>query len=716
MLPIFMSARLRPAGWSGRLAIGARALLLLCSAGAVPAALAQPNAAAAGIGLRTADADEATLLDKSLTELMAVEVVSASRQRVALSDSGAAVFVITHEDIVRSGARVLPEVLRLAPGVDVARISSGRWAVGVRGDPTRFSGGLQVLLDGRSIYSPYFSGVFWDVEQVPLADIERIEIVRGPAGAMWGPNAVNGVINIITFSAHDTVGTRLEGLAGSDGQRWLHLRHGAATDRADPKNGAWRLSARASETSSYQTADGRNARDRNRNVNVTGRLDQRIAHGELSLQFQALQSGDRDEWLLRSERPPNFNEPTSLRLSFRRLMAAGVLNQRLADRGQLQVSASVARELASYSNFLSTQNNAAELQAQHQFDLADGIHGLTYGVGLRGFNDHTEGSPYGALLPADRQWLDWRLFAHDRITLAPNRLWLTAGLLLDHNRYTGMQPQPSVDIAWRLSPAQSLWASFSRSSRVPGRGSQDAQFLVANVPVLLPGATEPVPVPVTTRSLQAVSTEVTAFQIGSRWRLGERLSIDLTAFSQRYRNLMRFQTPDQSAISRAAFDIAAGAGTPVYIDRIGTGAHTSGVELATDWRIRPGLRWQLSVSTLRVQSAERPDLQVSTLSRSPNLLASWRLSWDLAPRVYLDSWLRYSASRSAYLPGESGVPSRTSLDLSLRWRVSPRLTLSLAGYNLGASRRVEASSANGFILTTPVLIEPAVALRASVRF
>ena len=678
--------------------------------------MAQPNAEAAGIGIAAADANDTTLFDKGLAELMAVEVVSASRQRVALADSGAAVFVITQEDIVRSGARVLPEVLRLAPGVDVARISSGRWAVGVRGDTSRFSGGLQVLLDGRSIYSPYFSGVFWDVEQVPLADIERIEIVRGPAGAIWGPNAVNGVINIITFSARETLGTRLEGLAGSDGQHWLHLRHGAATDRSDPNSGAWRLSARASETSSFQTADGRDARDRNRNVNVTGRLDQRLAHGELGLQFQALQAGDRDEWTLRSDQPPTFNDFTSLRLSFRRLMASGVLDQRLADQSRLQVSTSVAREFAELSNFLNTQSTSTELQAQHQFSSADGTHALTYGAGLRGFSDHTEGGAYGGLLPADRQWVDWRLFAHDRITLAPNQLWLTTGLLLDHNRYTGLQPQPSVDLAWRISPAQSLWGSFSRSSRVPGRGFQDSQFSVSNIPVLLPGATEAVPVPVTTRSLQAVSTEVTAFQLGSRWRFGERLSIDLTAFTQRYQNLVRFQSPDASAITRAAFDIAAGAGAPVYIDWVGTAARTSGIELATDWRIRPGLRSQLALSTLQVQSANRPDLKASILARSPKLLASWRLSWDLAPRVYLDSWLRYGASRSAYLAGEIGVPARTTLDLALRWRMSPRVTLSVAGYNLGANRRVEASSANGFTLSTPVLIEPAVALRASVRF
>ena len=689
-----------------------------CVAVATTAA-AQPNAAAAGIENAAADPDEKALLDKSLAELLSVEVVSASRQRVALGDTGAAVFVITQEDIVRSGARVLPEVLRLAPGVDVARISSGRWAVGVRGDTSRFSGGLQVLLDGRSIYSPYFSGVFWDVEQVPLADIERIEIVRGPAGAIWGPNAVNGVINIITFSARDTPGTRLEGLAGSDGQRWVHLRQGGATNRAAPNEGAWRLSGRASETSSYQTADGRDgrdARDRNRNVNLTGRLDQRVPQGDLSLQFQALQSGDRDEWLLRSDRLPVFNEPTSVRLKFRRLMASGVLNQRLADQSQLQVTASVARELAELSDFLNTQHTTADVQAQHQFSLQDGTHALTYGGGLRGFSDHTEGGSYGELLPADRQWLDWRLFAHDRITLAPNRLWLTAGLLLDHNRYTGVQPQPSIDLSWRISPAQSLWGSFSQSSRVPGRAFQDAQFSVFSVPVQLPGTGEVVPVPVTTRSLQAVSTKVTALQLGSRWRFDERLSIDLTGFVQQYRNLARFEVPDVSAATQAAVAHALGTQMPVYIDWVGTSARTSGVEVATDWRIRPGLRSQIALSTLRVQSAERPDLEASTLARSPKLLASWRLSWDLAPRVYLDSWLRYSGSRSSYLPGETGVPARTSLDLALRWRATPRVTLSVAGYNLGASRRVEASSANGFTLTTPVLIEPAVAVRASVRF
>ena len=675
-------------------------------------AAAQPNAAAAGLQPAAGDAKEPELLDKSLAELMSVEVVSASRQRIALADSGAAVFVITQEDIVRSGARVLPEVLRLAPGVDVARVSSGRWAVGVRGDASRFSGGLQVLLDGRSIYSPYFSGVFWDVEQVPLADIERIEIVRGPAGAIWGPNAVNGVINIITFSARDTVGTHAEILLGSDGQRWLHLRHGAAVARdGDPFGGAWRLSARASGTSSFRTPDGRDAHDENRNLNLTGRLDRRLAHGDLSVQLQALQSSDQDRWILPSDRAPAFNEPTGVKLTFRRLLASGVLTRRLAAQSQLQLNASVAHEQADLSGFLNTQNTTGELQAQHQFSLDRDRHALTYGAGLRGFSDRTEGGRYGGLSPADRQWNEYRLFAHDRITLAPNRLWLTTGLLLEHNRYTGWQPQPSIDVAWRLSPLQSFWGSLSRSTRVPGRGFQDAQFSVLNQPVQLPGATEPRPVAITTRSLQPLSTQVTALQLGSRWRFGERLSLDLTAFTQRYRDLGRFELPDSAAAGAAAV-----AGSPLYIDWIGTSARSSGLELAADWRIRAGLRSQLALSTLSVSSADRPDLEPSTLARSPRALASWRLSWDLAPHVFLDSWLRYSASRPAFRPGELAVPARTALDLNLRWRASPRLTVSVGGYNLGAGRRLEASNLNGIVLTTPVLVEPALAVRASIRY
>ncbi len=687
-------------------------MLALCGGLAAGVAAAQPNAAAAGAPLQLAASDDPTLLDKSLAELMAIEVVSASRHRVALSDTGAAVFVITQEDIVRSGARVLPEVLRLAPGVDVARLSSGRWAIGVRGDTSRFSGGLQVLLDGRSIYSPYFSSVFWDVEQVPLADIERIEIVRGPAGAIWGPNAVNGVINILTFSARDTLGTRAETLLASDGQRWLHLRHGAATPRdGDPYDGAWRLSARASGTSSYRSADGRDAHDENQNLNLTGRLDQRLAHGDLGLQLQALQSSDQDEWVLPSTRAPAFHDAAGVKLKFRRLMASSVLTHRLAEQNRLQLQASIAQEQAELSGVLNTRNTTTELQLQQQLSPAGSRHALTYGAGVRGYFDHTESGRYGGLLPADREWSEFRLFAHDRITLAPVRLWLTTRLLLDHNRYTGWQPQPSIDLAWRLSPLQSLWGSLAHSSRVPGRSFQDAQFSLFNQPVLLPGTSEPQPVSVTTRSLQPLSTQVTALQLGSRWRFGERLSLDLTAFTQRHRDLGRFEVPYPAAAANAA-----AANAPLYVDWIGTSARSSGLELAADWRIRPGLRSQLALSTLHVSSAQRPELEPSTLARSPHALASWRLSWDLAPRVYLDGWLRYSASRPAFRPGELPVRARTALDLNLRWRASPLLTLSLGGYNLGAGRRLEASNLNGFVLTTPVLIEPAVALRASIRY
>lgn len=192
------------------------------------------------------------LAELSLEDLMRVEVVSAGREAERLADVAAPVFVITRDDIARTGVRSLPEVLRLAPGVDVARLSAGRWAVGVRGDTGRFSNKLQVLVDGRSIYSPLFSGVLWETHQVPLGEIERIEIIRGPAGAVWGANAVNGVINIITRPA-DGGGRAARIEAVDDGSLRLGLRAG---QRLDDDAGGWRAHAQVERQSASEALEG----------------------------------------------------------------------------------------------------------------------------------------------------------------------------------------------------------------------------------------------------------------------------------------------------------------------------------------------------------------------------------------------------------------------------------------------------------------------------
>jgi iron complex outermembrane receptor protein len=245
-------------------------------------------------------------LDISLEDLLRVEVTSASRKSERLHDVAAAVFVISRDDIERSGATSIPEALRMAPGVDVARLANNRWAVSIRGFNNRFGNKLLVLMDGRSIYSPIFSGVFWENEDTLLEDIDRIEVIRGPGAAMWGANAVNGVINIITRRPRDTQGNLLVAGAGSEERAFASFRHGGQAG-----DGHYRVWGKAFDRDESVTGDGRSGNDYWRSGRVGFRGDWSVASGQrLMLSGQAYSNDTGDRWQL-----PDLTSAQGVRLT-----------------------------------------------------------------------------------------------------------------------------------------------------------------------------------------------------------------------------------------------------------------------------------------------------------------------------------------------------------------------------------------------------------------
>lgn len=643
------------------------------------------------------------LADLSLEDLMRVEVVSASRGSDRLGDVAAPVFVITRDDILRTGVRSLPEALRLAPGVDVARLSGARWAVGVRGDAGRFSNKLQVLIDGRSIYSPLFSGVMWETQRVPMTDIERIEIIRGPAGAVWGANAVNGVINIITRRAQDSLGTRVDVDLGSEGAAVLHGSHGHGSAAA----GAWRLYAQADGTGRSTGPDGADAHDASLISTAGLRYDRDVdADTQVSAQAQVLRSTSKDTRLRPVVVAPYaLQSPTTQTID--RFHAHGTLTQRLGARSQLTLSSVLAVESGEERGSQSIDSQLIDLEGSHAWQPLDSAHQFTWGVGSRLYRDHNETQGIGQFTPARRSMVDWRVFLQDRWVGFDDRLSIVGGLRVDHTFFAGTRSQPSLALAWKQTPDMTLWTSLSRAIRVPSRGEEDADVAVAVVPPGLAGN----PLPILLRSgadQPTVVESVQAVQAGMRQRVDARLAFDATLFRHHHDPLgFRASVPVNPQLVMAQ--------TP-YIDaslgRSPGSAVSSGVELSSDWRPFPSLRQQLGYTWQRTEVSGDHVGRGGAMENSPRHLLTLRLSYDISPHLSVDAWARYIGARGQDPASPSYLPARKVLDLSARWSVARNVVLSARAYNLGGPRRVEIHPDIGY--SKPVEVAPGVGLRVEI--
>lgn len=643
------------------------------------------------------------LADLSLEDLMRVEVVTASHGSDRLGEVAAPVFVITRDDILRTGVRSLPEALRLAPGVDVARLSGSRWAVGVRGDAGRFSNKLQVLIDGRSVYSPLFSGVMWETQRVPLADIERIEIIRGPAGAVWGANAVNGVINILTRKAQDSLGRAIDVELGSEGAAVLHARHGTGSGEA----GAWRLYAQVDGTGPSSEPGGGTANDASVVSTAGVRHDHELdPNTQLSAQAQLLHSRSNDTRLRPVVVAP-YLLPSPTTQTIDRVHVHGTLTRRLQERSRLTLTGLLAAESGEERGSQRISSQTADLELTHAFQPAASAHEITWGAGMRLYADHNETQGSGRFDPPRRHMLDGRLFVQDRWVGVDQRLSVVGGLRLDHTDFAGTRAQPSLAVAWKPSADTTAWASLSRAIRVPSRGEEDADLAVAVIP---PGtAGNPLPVLLRSGADQPTLVEsVQALQAGLRSRVNDRLALDATLFRQVYDPLtFRAPAPVNPQVVMAR--------TP-YIDatlgRQPGRAEVRGLELSVDWRPLPSLRQQIGYTRLVPEVPVSAARSPGALNDSPRHLLTLRLSYDVSPHLSVDAWARHASARGAAADRPGHVPARTVLDLSARWSMSRTVVLGARAYNLGGPRRVESLPDIGY--STPVQVSPGVGLRLEI--
>lgn len=631
------------------------------------AMLAMPACAANSMSMDAGAADDAVQL--SLEDLMQLEVTSVSRKPQKLANVATSVHVIHADDIRRSGANSLPEVLRLAPGVDATRLSGNRWAVSARGFAELFAEKLLVLVDGRSAFNPAFSGVSWQDFQFPLEDIERIEVIRGPAASIWGSNGMNGVINIISKSAASTQGGAAVIGTGTVEGGYGRVRWGGANAKGNVFYRVYGATQRARAQNAIPSMGGGSGQDA-------------YGHEAAGLRVDGyLEDGSR--WDVSADTFSNRNEGvayihqasgTSIQQQTERHSGMALrarFEQPLAEGGNLQFQTAYAQTDLDVPYAVRDERNTLDLDMQHRFRLGE-RHDLMWGMNYRVSNDTISPSLLMNMNTPSRHMAYAGLFAQDEISLAES-LRLTLGLRADHNPISGWDSQPTARLSWNLQHKHTVWSSVSRAARAPSRVDSGFNRNFIYTPGDLASF-----IPNTLTVLHSndaqQSEQLKAAELGLRSQWSTTLSTDAVLFNHRYTNLLR---TNGSIIPTPGFPL-----TVVHIEIKNGGAMTlNGAELSADWRISPNWRMQLAQTWQNV--ADVGTVVPDASGTAPDSISSLRLSWSPTPQMNVDAWLRHTGARPSvdYNP-KLQRKAFNGLDIRLGWTVRKNMELSLTGQNL----------------------------------
>jgi iron complex outermembrane receptor protein len=622
------------------------------------------------------------LTQLSIEELMSVEVVSPTRQTQKLADSASAIFVITQEDIRRSGAITIPEALRLAPGVQAAQIDASKWAVSVRGFNGWYANKLLVLVDGRSIYNPAFAGVYWEIQDLLMEDIERIEVVRGPGASLWGANAVNGVINIITKRAIDTRNL-LSVTTGSHQQPVVGMRlSGAWGDSAH-----YRAYGKFLRQKGLQENQCQDANDDWREGSGGFRLDWTPSpHDNLSFYGGTYDGRVHQNLLVPSQAPPYMQlEQDIAKLSGGHLQ--GRWDRALSDtsRWSLQLSYQNHQRNDAIIGF---DIDSFDVDFQ-QVSKPSARHALIWGFGYRHYQDQYQPTVLGAMTPSKLSYELWSGFVQDQISLIPQQLELTLGSRLEHNDFSGWELQPNARLLWTPHPQHRLWGSISHAVRTPSRGDEGVSLNLIGLPPQPPLV--PLPSVIAFQgSPDFTSEKVTAYEIGYRTWPTERLSLDVAAFYNDYDDLRSISPQyDKATLLNGQLQIPA-----LFVN--GDRGKTYGLEVASHWEVRTGWRLQLAYSYMQADFNNKSGFSnVINVSRdtSPHHRVSLLSSFDYEPDWEFDLWLHYVSALPKLVVATPSltiaIPDYFSVNARIGWRPRRDLELSLVGTNLLGPAHVE---------------------------
>ena len=614
----------------------------------------------------------------SIEELMDIKVTSVNKKSQRLSDSAAAIFVITREDIKRSGATSIPEALRMAPGVNVARIDANKWAVNCRGFNSRFSPSLQVLVDGRSVYTPSFSGVYWEVTNVLLEDVDHIEVIRGPGATIWGSNAVNGVINIITRRANDTQGGFVQAALGTVEKNMAAARYGGTMGN----DKYWRIYAKHRARDEFERISGEDAGD-DWQINQAGfRMDGQISSANsFTLQGDVYDGGIHQDLYLVSQTPPYMDEfPVKTDVSGGNIM--GRWTKVLS--GTSEMSAQLYYDTMHRSeDILNEDRHNIDAQFQHRFGLGFG-HDIIWGIRLRQSYDDYAGSKVTFMDPVSESQLLYSAFIQDEISLLEDKIKLTIGSKFEHNDYTGLEVQPSTRILWAPNEHHRLWAAVSRATRIPSRVETNAVVYIS--------AQEYNGMPTYIRFLNnedQTAETLWAWEAGYRFIPQSNLSIDLALFLNDYKDL-RIYSPQGDPYYDASGNCLI---QEIALSNM-SNAKSWGAEISVDLATGKKVKWTLAYSLTYHDYDNDEDYEIDFgFTRHQ---ASLRGRFDLTDTLTLDAWFRYVGKTNATYAFTSSLDSvtyeidaYTTLDLRLGWRVRPDLDFFLTGQNLLESSHLE---------------------------
>ncbi len=606
----------------------------------------------------------------TLEELMDIQVTSVSKGEEDFSKAPSAIFVLTQEDIRRSGANTIPEALRMVPGVQVAQIDSSTWAITARGFNSRFANKLLVLIDGRSVYTHVFAGVFWDEQDMVLEDVERIEVIRGPGGALWGVNAVNGVINIITKNAHKTTGGQVSAGGGNLDRFIGSIRYGERIG----DNAAVRVWGKYYNRNNLDDLQGNPAPDEFE----TGR-------GGMRLDWDASESNSftfQGDVMVGEFAGKTSDAVTSL--SFAPTMGD------LVGDGQVRTANFISRwkhrfsdvsDMALQFYYNRDHRNSRVLQElavdtydiefQHRFQWGN-RNEILWGLGHRYIQDAFENSIGISYFPDSKLNFISNAFIQDKIALIENELYFTIGSKFSINNFTGFEIQPNARLAWTPNDRHTVWAAVSRAVRTPSRSGDSGRFNAA----VAPGPS----VAVIQGQKDFESENLLATEVGYRVRPHEKLFFDVAAFANIYRD-------------GHSFEVEAPIVNPTFVElpivsRNRLDGETYGVELAATWDVADWWRLNGAFTWLQV------DLRKDPISTDQNVLGfegnDPEFQWNLRSHMDLPSHWEFDQMLYYVDTLESQqVKSYFRLDLRLGWHPFQNVEVSLVGQNLLDSQHQE---------------------------
>ncbi len=587
-------------------------------------------------------------------------VTSVSKKPEDSFRSPAAIYVITNEDIKLSGATHVAEVLRGVPGMNVARFDSSNWAISSRGFNGFFSNKMLVLVDGRTIYTPLFSGVYWDIQNMPLEDIERIEIIRGPGATLWGANAVNGVINIITKGASETQGFYGSTIAGNMDRSITDLRYGSKIK----DDIFYRTYAKYESRVATETLEGLNGGNSWDNAKGGFRSDwSPTATSKATVQGDAYNANINLDLF-----PPSLTSPTGLGFVKDHIRSKGA---NILGRWQEKHNDSIQSTFQAYIDYQSPDYSALQ-QDIYTFDIdyqnnwkINKIHDVTWGAGVRYIRSDLDGSSeISVARPRDNLSI-FNTFIQDQIALINDELYLTVGSKFEHNTFTGFEVEPSARIAWSPTNNQTLWAAVSHAVRTP---SIQEEALTLNVLAFPPDTLVQQQF---NRNLD--SEELNAYELGYRVRPTQKISIDSTVFYNDYKNLTTFEPADPLITPDAVI-------LPFVVSNLGEG-HAYGFETSAIWDITS--RWNLKANysyinlLLEQDSTSLDPVFQDGEDKVPHHQFSLRSQLFLPYDTQMINSVYYVDDLQIF-----NVEDYVRFDSQLIWQATPSMEISLVGQNL----------------------------------